>query len=235
MPVVRSIIPYRKSRRLRKTEPKDYGQDDDLWEPYDEAMLAPSPTVPVKSEPDAPLDVLIPDLGQSVHIPRPRNAFIFFRSDYVKAEKRVASRPGSLDQTVLSRGAGDVWREMSEDERLPYVLMAQQEKEDHALKYPNYRYAPGSANGVARKNKKPKPAALRRASTATSDSSDVRARSPYPTVVLRASTRPTLPHRGAGSPLPLLLDVLASLPQLHPSRPRRPSSLLQRSLRLPLL
>ncbi|KAJ7923391.1 hypothetical protein B0H13DRAFT_1602691, partial [Mycena leptocephala] len=103
-------------------------------------MLAPSPAVPVKSEPDAPLDVLIPDLGQSVHIPRPRNAFIFFRSDYVKAEKRVASRPGSLDQTVLSRGAGDVWREMSEDERLPYVLMAQQEKKDHALKYPNYRY-----------------------------------------------------------------------------------------------
>ncbi|KAJ7136709.1 high mobility group box domain-containing protein, partial [Mycena epipterygia] len=73
-------------------------------------------------------------------IPRPRNAFICFRSDYVKAEKRVSARPGSLDQTVMSRGAGDVWRGMGEAERLPYIRMAQAEKKAHTLKYPNYRY-----------------------------------------------------------------------------------------------
>ncbi|KAJ7513027.1 hypothetical protein B0H11DRAFT_1646391, partial [Mycena galericulata] len=73
-------------------------------------------------------------------IPRPRNAFICFRSAYVKAEKSVSVRPKSLDQTVMSCGAGDVWRGMSKEERLPYVTMAQREKEAHALKYPNYRY-----------------------------------------------------------------------------------------------
>ncbi|KAJ6615103.1 high mobility group box domain-containing protein, partial [Mycena sp. CBHHK59/15] len=76
------------------------------------------------------------------HIPRPRNAFICFRSDYVKAEKRVSARPGSIDQTVMSCGAATAWRLMDDDERRPYIRQAQAEKEAHALKYPNYRYSP---------------------------------------------------------------------------------------------
>ncbi|KAJ7176257.1 hypothetical protein C8R43DRAFT_834640, partial [Mycena crocata] len=73
-------------------------------------------------------------------IPRPRNAFICFRSDYVRAEKRAAAQPKALDQTVMSRGAADEWRNMDENERLPYILMARAEKEAHAIRYPNYRY-----------------------------------------------------------------------------------------------
>ncbi|KAJ7185316.1 hypothetical protein C8R46DRAFT_1060108 [Mycena filopes] len=181
MPVSR--IPYRQSRRLRRADPKD-NQDDDLWETYDETLLT------VKSEPDAapPLldapapvihDMSSPEPAQ--HIPRPRNAFICFRSDYVKAQKNAAanSKPKALDQTAMSCGAGDAWRKMDEGEREPYVLMALAEKAAHALKYPDYRYAPGSATGVARKVRKPK---ARRASTVTSDASDEPMRPTSPAV-----------------------------------------------------
>ncbi|KAJ7153713.1 hypothetical protein C8R46DRAFT_835487, partial [Mycena filopes] len=73
-------------------------------------------------------------------IPRPRNAFICFRSDYVKAQKTLATEPKSLDQTAMSCGAGEAWREMNEEQRQPYVLQAQAEKAAHALKYPAFRY-----------------------------------------------------------------------------------------------
>ncbi|KAJ7195847.1 high mobility group box domain-containing protein, partial [Mycena haematopus] len=76
------------------------------------------------------------------HIRRPRNAFICFRSTYVKRQKSLTAQPGSLNQTDMSRGAAEVWRGMSAEERAPYILMAQEEKEEHTRKYPNYRYAP---------------------------------------------------------------------------------------------
>ncbi|KAJ7485850.1 hypothetical protein FB451DRAFT_1128112, partial [Mycena latifolia] len=145
MPVVRSVIPYRKSRRLRHTNPEQHDEDDDLWEPYDESLLAALDAPLVKSEPEPDAVVSSPPTPsdtEPAHIPRPRNAFICFRSAYVKAEKRAAARPGALDQTVMSRGAADVWRSMGEAARLPYVQQAQDEKAEHARMYPNYRYAP---------------------------------------------------------------------------------------------
>ncbi|KAJ7083300.1 hypothetical protein B0H15DRAFT_850527 [Mycena belliarum] len=155
MPVVRSVIPYRKSRRLRKTSDADqYDDEDGLWEPYDEALLDALPTLPANPSP-SPSPSPAPDASPA-HIPRPRNAFICFRSAYVKASKAAAARPGAgaLDQTVLSRGAADVWRSMDLAARLPYAQEASAEKAAHARMYPGYRYAPGSAAGVARKNKK---------------------------------------------------------------------------------
>ncbi|KAJ7032385.1 hypothetical protein C8F04DRAFT_1107467 [Mycena alexandri] len=172
MPAVHSIIPQRQSRRLRQTGPKDHQDDDDLWETYDATLLTSVPLLNVKSEP-APV-VLLFDVA---HIPRSPNAFIFFRSAYVKAQKEAAARSGSLNQTDLSRDAGIVWKKMHDDENFPYRLMARDAKTAHALKYPNYRYAPKSANGVARKNQKPKATTIRRAASATSDDSDVPPRS----------------------------------------------------------
>ncbi|KAF7335618.1 putative transcription factor SOX-14 [Mycena venus] len=189
MPVIRSSIPYRKSRRLHST---DVAYDDELWETYDESLLASSSSasVPVKFEPNEsyPAPLVSPD-SNAGHIPRPRNAFICFRSEYVKAPKGA-----SVNQTVLSCGAAEVWRGMDDEERAPFVLMAQEEKEEHARMYPNYRYAPGSTSGASRKNKKPKPAASRRASTATSDSSDVRVRSPTHERRRKYRTNPPAPR-----------------------------------------
>lgn len=74
------------------------------------------------------------------HIPRPRNAFIIFRCDFVK-QKRV---PESVenDHRNISRIVGRIWQEMSDAEKFPWVEMAQREKEQHAKKYPGYRYTP---------------------------------------------------------------------------------------------
>ncbi|KAJ7803842.1 hypothetical protein B0H14DRAFT_2293107, partial [Mycena olivaceomarginata] len=58
--------------------------------------------------------------------PRPRNAFIFFRSRYVKEQKEA------VNQSVMSCRAGEVWRGMTRAERLPYVQRAQEEKQAHA-------------------------------------------------------------------------------------------------------
>ncbi|KAF7324257.1 HMG box domain-containing protein [Mycena venus] len=196
MPVVRSFIPYRKSRRLHMT---DAAYDDDLWETVDEAFLisSSSASATVKSEP-SPRPARAPHLECWPH-PRPRNAFICFRSEYVKAQKAASAKPGSLNQTVLSRGAGAAWRALSDEEREPFVLMALREKEEHAIRYPNYQYAPAShcVSGAARKNKKHRPAPSRRASSATSDSSDFCMRSPIPTSQSsrKYETSPPAPRR----------------------------------------
>ncbi|KAJ7193557.1 hypothetical protein GGX14DRAFT_478031 [Mycena pura] len=225
MPVARSAHPFRKSRRLRNTDPKDC-DDDDLWEPYDEALLELIPPIAVKSEPDLepepkyepytpdpewpvlepepkyepytpdpewpvlepepkyepytpdPELPVLPAEPALAHIPRPRNAFICFRSFYVQEHRAM---PGTLNQTVMSRGAAEVWRGMSAAERAPFLREAENEKRAHALKYPNYRYAPGSANGVAKRSAKKVKRATRRWSPAeSSDASSLQSHSPVP-------------------------------------------------------
>ncbi|KAJ7717004.1 hypothetical protein B0H16DRAFT_1612299 [Mycena metata] len=170
MPVARTSIPYRQSRRLKQADPSN-----DLWEPYDENLLRPVALLHSISDPATVSPPAVPILGPLDHIPRPRNAFIFFRSDYVKVQKIAVARPGSLDQTAMSCGAGEAWRKMNEVEREPYIL-ALEEKEAHAIKYP-YRYAPGSASGVTRRNRKSN---ATRTSTASSDASHARLRFPVP-------------------------------------------------------
>lgn len=76
------------------------------------------------------------------HVPRPPNAFFCFRSAYwqIEREKPQAVR----DNRQVSCKAADVWRDMSEEQRKPYLDMANKIKYYHALKYPEYRYAPSS-------------------------------------------------------------------------------------------
>ncbi|KAI9439989.1 hypothetical protein H4582DRAFT_1944305 [Lactarius indigo] len=74
------------------------------------------------------------------HIPRPRNAFILFRCDFV-AQKKI---PASVepDHRNISRIVGRVWRAMSDQERRPWVEEAKKEREMHKKLYPQYRYSP---------------------------------------------------------------------------------------------
>ncbi|KAJ7148293.1 high mobility group box domain-containing protein, partial [Mycena filopes] len=74
------------------------------------------------------------------YIRRPRNAFFIFRSDFV-LETRAGTEQ-SLQQQNLSRAAAQVWSKMSQDERRPFYERAENEKQDHALRYPNYRFQP---------------------------------------------------------------------------------------------
>ena len=76
------------------------------------------------------------------HIPRPRNAFILFRCDFV-AQKKI---PASVepDHRNISRIVGRVWKAMSDEERRPWVEEAKKERETHKSLYPQYRYSPSS-------------------------------------------------------------------------------------------
>ncbi|KAH7344429.1 hypothetical protein B0J17DRAFT_635396 [Rhizoctonia solani] len=80
------------------------------------------------------------------HIPRPRNAFILYRSWYV--------RQGFLsdvenDHREISRIVGKIWRQMSSEEQAPWRTMAEEEKAEHARMYPNYKYSPNPRRDAA--------------------------------------------------------------------------------------
>lgn len=90
------------------------------------------------------------------HIPRPRNAFILFRQHWhkqiFKQEKEkmntnsvlgnnAQSRPFRANSEA-SRDIGHRWRKLSDEERQHWIRLAEQEKEAHRKKYPDYRYVP---------------------------------------------------------------------------------------------
>ncbi|KAI0030489.1 high mobility group box domain-containing protein, partial [Vararia minispora EC-137] len=70
--------------------------------------------------------------------PRPRNAFILFRCDFVLQRKIPAEHEN--DHRNISRIAGEVWRAMNTEQRGPWVAMASREKERHAQMYPGFKY-----------------------------------------------------------------------------------------------
>lgn len=72
------------------------------------------------------------------HVPRPRNAFIIYRSLFCQQHRNT-----SLPQANVSHAAGDAWRKLSEEEKSPYYRLAEREKVEHATKYPGYKYCPG--------------------------------------------------------------------------------------------
>ncbi|KAG9106582.1 hypothetical protein FRC07_008780 [Ceratobasidium sp. 392] len=82
------------------------------------------------------------------HIPRPKNAFILYRSWYVKQgflngiEASVYTK--SNDHREISRIVGRLWKEMSEKDRQTWRVNAEEEKKQHALKHPNYKYSPNA-------------------------------------------------------------------------------------------
>ncbi|KAH8109636.1 hypothetical protein DFH11DRAFT_911278 [Phellopilus nigrolimitatus] len=85
------------------------------------------------------------------HIPRPRNAFIIFRSEFVK-NGRVPLTIETHHQNI-SRIAGTVWKGMSEDEKRPWFARAGEEKERHARLHPGYEYHPTDPIATSRRRR----------------------------------------------------------------------------------
>lgn len=73
-------------------------------------------------------------------IPRPRNAFILFRQKYHQS----VLDEGSVFRTnpEVSRELGRRWRNLSVPEKDYWNNLADEEKQNHAKKYPGYRYTP---------------------------------------------------------------------------------------------
>ncbi|KAJ7136517.1 high mobility group box domain-containing protein, partial [Mycena crocata] len=67
--------------------------------------------------------------------PSPSKSFFIFRSEFV-------SETCNPSQSELSKVAGNVWRNMGEDQQQPFKVRAEEEKQEHYRKYPNYIYTP---------------------------------------------------------------------------------------------
>lgn len=81
------------------------------------------------------------------YIPRPRNSFIIFRTEFVLrktggGESKYGNGDDDESSGTLSKRASEEWHKMSDAEKQPWVERAEQEKREHALKYPDYRYKP---------------------------------------------------------------------------------------------
>ncbi|KAL1701924.1 hypothetical protein EV121DRAFT_262590 [Schizophyllum commune] len=77
---------------------------------------------------------------QPGHVPRPPNAFMLFRSDFVKKGKvpsHIESNHGSL-----SKIAGALWRALPDEERQYWYRKADEEKDIHQQEHPEYEFRP---------------------------------------------------------------------------------------------
>ncbi|GAW09828.1 HMG box other [Lentinula edodes] len=81
-------------------------------------------------------------------IPRPRNAFMIFRGENLELLKANTgiNKPTQMD---ISREAGKLWRALGPAGQEEYHARAQQEKEEHARKYPGYFYKPRTKQQIA--------------------------------------------------------------------------------------
>ncbi|CAA7265646.1 unnamed protein product [Cyclocybe aegerita] len=87
------------------------------------------------------------------HIPRPPNAFILFRSSFIKSQH--VSTEVETNHSTLSKIIGLTWQGLSEDERQIWHTKAKEALDDHKRKFPKYAFRPvqtrtkgGAASGA---------------------------------------------------------------------------------------
>lgn len=85
------------------------------------------------------------------HIPRPRNAFMLFRSAFAAAQK--ISSTIEHDNRHITRIIAHCWNRLSDAEKQVWRDKAAAEKVQHAQRYPNYRFSPvGRTNRPIKRN-----------------------------------------------------------------------------------
>lgn len=85
------------------------------------------------------------------HIPRPRNAFMLFRSAFAAAQKIRTTV--EHDNRHITRIIAHCWNRLSDADKRVWREKAAAEKALHAQKYPNYRFSPvGRATKPIKRN-----------------------------------------------------------------------------------
>ncbi|KAG1841320.1 hypothetical protein DFJ58DRAFT_75727 [Suillus subalutaceus] len=176
MPNVRNIV--RRSRRLSHQSPiaaEDYVYEDSYFPQSGYSSVRTVGIPSIHTTPPSPVGTIIsashissslsPVLSHLLsfpnrsshsrkkeegHIPRPPNAFIVFRSCLWSNED---FRSLESDHRNVSRIAGERWRNLSDDEKEPFVQMAKEAKALHANMYPNYKYSPSHRTVAGPKRK----------------------------------------------------------------------------------
>jgi len=85
--------------------------------------------------------------GRSARVRRPMNAFMVWSQ--IERRKIVAVQP-ELHNAEISKRLGRLWRQLSDDDRKPFVEEAERLRVLHGREYPDYKYRP-------RKRVKPSP------------------------------------------------------------------------------
>ncbi|KAF8968260.1 hypothetical protein BDZ97DRAFT_1755316 [Flammula alnicola] len=124
-------------RRLRRVPSGDF-----------ETASPPSSTSEHSSD-ELPIDERVDNTGKHgdpAWVARPRNEFILFRCDYVRKHsregKRIRRAPGAEAVKTLSKQAAEAWHHLPPEERLYWKERANGERNEHARRYPDYRYRP---------------------------------------------------------------------------------------------
>ncbi|KAF8736270.1 hypothetical protein AX14_000581 [Amanita brunnescens Koide BX004] len=82
------------------------------------------------------------------YIPRPPNAFILFRSSFIKSQRVPGNVEGN--HSTLSKIIGKCWRALPREERERWEKEALAAQAEHRRKYPDWRFRPGSNAGCAK-------------------------------------------------------------------------------------
>ncbi|KAG6872342.1 hypothetical protein C0995_010560 [Termitomyces sp. Mi166 len=87
------------------------------------------------------------------HIPRPPNAFILFRSSFIKSQH--VSTEVETNHSTLSKIIGLTWKNLPNDERLLWHAKAKEALDEHKRKFPQYAFRPNQLRhkGGAEKRK----------------------------------------------------------------------------------
>ncbi|KAG5642355.1 hypothetical protein DXG03_002979 [Asterophora parasitica] len=87
------------------------------------------------------------------YIPRPPNAFMLFRADFVR-QKHV---PGTIETNhgSLSKIIGNCWRSLPLEEKRVWEVKAKAAKAEHKSLYPEYRFRPVHNKNKEKKKEKP--------------------------------------------------------------------------------
>jgi len=161
------------------------------------------------------------------YIPRPPNAFMLFRADFVR-QKHV---PGSIETNhgSLSKIIGNCWRALPLEEKRVWEIKAKHAKAEHKQMYPNYRFRP-----VHNKNKEKKPKTVipaedekRCEDVAQLLLEGMKGEELAAAVKrldrMRSATPHNLPRRPSSVPLPNSFPIaIPALPFVDPSRPHSP-------------
>ncbi|KAJ7178567.1 hypothetical protein C8R43DRAFT_1117944 [Mycena crocata] len=130
------------------------------------------PLVDAPDTPVSPCDSFIFDSGQPAsrrsvhtrkksdnHIPRPPNAFILFRSSFIKSQR--VSTEVETNHSTLSKIIGMTWKNLTDDERQVWRHKALDAVAEHKRNFPTYAFRPkhtrgkkGDVDGVQPKGKR---------------------------------------------------------------------------------
>ncbi|THH00118.1 hypothetical protein EW026_g2373 [Hermanssonia centrifuga] len=117
-------------------------------DPPTESMLFP----PTPDSPTSPRRAGHTKKKPDNHIPRPPNAFILFRSSFIKNQH--VSSDVETNHSTLSKIIGLTWQNLPHEERQIWHSKAKIALEDHKRKFPQYAFRPAHAKGKAPEKRK---------------------------------------------------------------------------------